>query len=105
MSTDERTIAAMDICRKNMALPIDHDRVMMAIASNQGGCSVFEIWAEDIKPGMSIDLDGQWGKVLEVETTNRNTHLLTDIGRYTISGLFNAWCQPGKTATMPCSDE
>jgi len=69
---------------------IDHDRVMMAIASNQGGCSVFEVMAEDIKPGMSIDLDGQWAKVQEVETTIRNTHLLTDTGRHTISGLFDA---------------
>jgi histidinol phosphatase-like enzyme len=66
------------------------DRVMMAIASNQGGCSVFEVLAEDIRPGMSIDLDGQWAKVLEVEATTRNTHLLTDTGRHTISGLFDA---------------
>lgn len=62
--------------------------ISMAVASNQGGCSVFEALAEDIKEGMTIDLDGVWAKVQEVEGTARDTHLLTDIGRYTISGLY-----------------
>jgi histidinol phosphatase-like enzyme len=42
------------------------DGVMLAIASNQGGCAVFEVMAEDIKPGMSIEVDGQWIKVDKV---------------------------------------
>lgn len=66
------------------------DGLMMAIASNQDGCSIFEVLAEDIKPGMAIDLDGEWAKVLEVETTIRYTRLFTDTGLHTISGLFDA---------------
>jgi D-glycero-D-manno-heptose 1,7-bisphosphate phosphatase len=66
------------------------DGVSLAIASNQGGCAVFEVLAEDIKAGMSIDFDGEWAKAQEIESTSRNTHVLTDIGRHTISGLFDA---------------
>lgn len=62
----------------------------MAIASNQGGCAEFEILADEIKPGMIVDLDGEYAKVQEVESTSRNTHILTNLGRSTISGLFNA---------------
>lgn len=65
----------------------EDDGWSMAIASNQGGCAVFEILAEDIKAGMSIELDGNWVKVHEVDST---THLLINLGRYTIEGLYKA---------------
>lgn len=63
---------------------------LMAIASNQGGCAEFEVLAESIKPGMQVQIDGYWAKVQEVEATSRNTHLLTTVGRFTVSGLYNA---------------
>lgn len=61
----------------------------LTIVTNQGGCAEFEVFAEYIKPGMQVNLDGVWAKVLETETGSR-THLLTDLGRYTISGLYKA---------------
>lgn len=62
----------------------------LAIVTNQGGCAPFEVLAEDVKPGMQVDLDEQWVKVQEVESTSRNTHILTNFGRYTVSGLYKA---------------
>jgi histidinol phosphatase-like enzyme len=62
----------------------------MAIASNQGGCAVFEVLAEDVREGMQLEWDGACEKVLSVDSVRHGTQVQTDAGVYTINGLFKA---------------
>jgi hypothetical protein len=57
------------------------DGVMMAIASNQGGCAEFEVRAKDVKPGMRLydDLYSDGFKVLSVNPSGeRSTQIEFD---------------------------
>ena len=57
------------------------DGVMMAIASNQGGCAEFEVRAKDVKPGMRLydDLYPDGFKVLSVNPSGeRSTQIEFD---------------------------
>jgi hypothetical protein len=54
------------------------DGVMMAIASNQGGCAEFEVRAKDIKPGMRL-YDDLYPDGFEVLSVNPSGERLTQI--------------------------
>jgi hypothetical protein len=60
-----------------------------------------EAIAEDIQPGMRIERDGSWEKVLSVDPVRHGTQIETVSGIYTLNGLFKV--APTSRSTPPAA--